>query len=209
MENVTLRQLIKVAYDLRSDSQVVDGPEWIAKTHIDINARMDDEEFTRMDKMSEMNQRNESQLLLQRLLVDRFGLRVRRETRPLPQFALVIDGAAKLGVPPTEGGDHGANLSVHNGQLTATYAPMEELVSVLSDSPEVGGRVVTDHTGLTGAYNFELNWAPDRSGAGVAPDATLPGLFTALKDQLGLKLERGVGDVPVVVVEQATLPQFD
>jgi uncharacterized protein (TIGR03435 family) len=208
MTNVTLRQLIKVAYGFRSDSQVVGGPEWIGKTHFDINARMDDEEFKRIDAMKPADAEKESGLLLQRLLLDRFGLKVRTETRPLPQFALVVDGVAKLTPTPAEGGDRGANLSVHNGQMTAKGVSMESLASVLSDMSDVGDRVVTDHTGLNGNYNFELNWAQDH-GAGVPADATLPGLFTALKDQLGLKLDRGVGDVPVVVVEQANVPQLD
>ncbi len=209
MENVTLRQLIKVAYHFRSNSQVVGGPDWLAKTHFDISARMDDEEYGRMDKMAPKDQEKESGLLLQRLLADRFGLRVKLEQRPLPQYALVVDGGgSKLVASPVEGGERGANLSFHNGQMVAKNVPMESLAGMLSDMSEAGERVVVDHTGLAGGYNFELNWAPDR-GSGVAPDAALPGLFTALREQLGLKLERSEGMVPVAVVEQANLPQFD
>ncbi len=207
MENVTLRQLIRVAYLFHSDSQVLDGPEWIGKAHFDINARMDDEEYARMDKMSEIDQEKEGGLLLQRLLLDRFGLRVHMETRKLPQFALVVDGASpKFAATPA--GGSGANLSVHNSSVKARSVPMESLAIILSGEPEVGDRVVVDQTGLTGDYNFELNWLTDR-GAGVPTDSTLPGLFTALREQLGLKLERSEGMVPVVVVEQANLPQFD
>ena len=209
MENVTLRQLIKVAYRFRSDSQVIGGPDWLAKTHFDITARMDDEEYHRIDKMGLKDQEKESVLLLQHLLEERFGLRVKYEQRPLPQYALVVDGSkSKLVAAPVENGGHGADLSVHNGEMIAKNVSMESLVSVLSNMPEAGERVVVDHTGLTGGYNFELKWSPDR-GSGVAPDATLPGVFTALREQLGLKLEHSEGMVPVVVVEQANLPQFD
>jgi uncharacterized protein (TIGR03435 family) len=214
MENVTLRQLIKVAYDFRSDSQVIGGPEWIGKKRFDISARMDDEEFARYDKMPPKEQEKESHLLLRQLLADHFHLRVKAEARPLPQFDLVVDGGGtKLVALPTEGTEGGENLSVHNSKgnayVDAKGVSMESLVAVLSDMPEVGTRVVLNHTGLTGAYTFQLKWTPDNAGGATDEAATAPGLFTAVKEQLGLRLERGEGDVPVVVVEQADLPQFD
>ena len=147
--------------------------------------------------------------MLQRLLMDRFRLRVRQETRSLPQFALVVDGTASKLSPPPDGSDAGnQNSSIHNGHMVAKNVPMQSLVAMLSNMPEVGNSVVMDHTGLSGGYNFEMTWLPER-GAVAAEDASLPGLFTALREQLGLKLERGEGMVPVVVVEKADLPQFD
>jgi uncharacterized protein (TIGR03435 family) len=214
LENFTLRQLIKVAYDFRSDSQVIGGPEWIGKKRFDISARMDDEEFARYDKMPPREQQKELRLLMMQLLADRFHLLVKAETRPLPQIDLVVDGGGtKLVAVSTEGVEGGDSLSVHKSKETAVVeakaVSMESLVSVLSDMPEVGSRVVLNHTGLTGAYNFQLKWTPDNGGGATDEAATAPGLFTAVREQLGLKLERGDGPVPVVAVEQALLPQFD
>ena len=207
MENVTLRQLIKVAYGFRSDSEVIDGPDWIGKQHWDISARMDDAEFAKIDKMNERDNEKESQLLLQQLLAERFGLKVRLETRALPQFALVVDGAAPK-MKAVDGGS-GDNTHTSNGKMEASKTHMPMLAAILSNMPEVAGRVVVDKTGLTGAYDFELNWLPERGGVVATLDSTLPGLFTALREQLGLKLEKGEGPVPVAVVEMVAQPSVD
>jgi uncharacterized protein (TIGR03435 family) len=68
--------------------------------------------------------------------------------------------------------------------------------------------VVLNRTGLTGEYDFKMDWTRDR-GNGIPPDAPYPGLFTALEEQLGLKLKSQKGDVSVVVVDAASEPAFD
>ena len=67
---------------------------------------------------------------------------------------------------------------------------------------------MVNKTGLPGRYNFKLEWAPD-SGGGIAADATLPGLLEALREQLGLRLVKETGDVPVVVIKAVKPPEFD
>ena len=85
---------------------------------------------------------------------------------------------------------------------------MDDIADRLSDMNETGHRVVVNKTGLPGYYNFKLTYAPD-NGMGVSPDATLPGLVDTLRDELGLKLAKEEGDVPVVVVTAAQKPELD
>ena len=85
---------------------------------------------------------------------------------------------------------------------------MEEIARLLSGRYEMGGRPVVDRTGTAGAYRFTMDYAPD-NGTGVAPDATLPGLSDAVRQELGLKLVKTDGDVPVVIVESVKKPELD
>jgi uncharacterized protein (TIGR03435 family) len=96
----------------------------------------------------------------------------------------------------------------HDTHLEAKGITMANLAQMLSDKNETGHRVVVDQTGLMGKYDFKMDWAQD-SGSGVPGDATQPGLLTALREQLGVRLDKQQAEVPVVVVESAVLPQFD
>ena len=92
--------------------------------------------------------------------------------------------------------------------MTAALVSMDSLADTLTGMHEMGERVVANQTGLDGFYDFELHWTPDR-GDGVPPGANDPGLFTALREELGLKLEARKGSVPVIVVDGAAQPIFD
>ena len=149
----------------------------------------------------------ERSLMLQSLLADRFQLQISRRERDLPLYALVI---TKTGIKfvPSESTEKNHGLSVHNTRLTATGISMDSFADYLTGLPESGSRVVINQTGLTGDYNFKLNWTRDH-GNGVPLDAPYPGLFTALEDQLGLKIESQKGSVPVVIVGSAVEPALD
>ena len=93
-------------------------------------------------------------------------------------------------------------MRVHGGSpghLTGEKITMTLLTGVLSD---ITGRAVADKTGLTGYYDFQLDWAPDDA----PPDPTRPSIFTALQEQLGLKLESEKGPVRVLTIERAEMP---
>ena len=127
----------------------------------------------------------ESQLLpmLQTLLKDRFALTVHRESKELAIYKLVpAKGGAKL--HPSETG--GAELSGSRGKISAKGIPMQRLAETLARGV---GRQVVDQTGLS-----------------ANPDATGPSLFTALQEQLGLKLESSKGPVEVLVIDRAEKP---
>jgi len=212
IENYTLRQLVREAYALKSDSQVIGGPDWIGKRAFDIEAKLDDAEATKIQSMSGPERRQVTQLAVQALLRDRFQLKSTLAMRSIPVYSLVVSkSGAKLTPSAPQLDENGkprleANHSVHthNGQMTATAISMSNLADYMPDCD----RVVLDRTGLKGEYDFTLNWTRD-NGNGIPPDAQYPGLFTALREQLGLELKPDTGPVEVVVIESASLPELD
>lgn len=215
IENFTLRRLIRTAYGLKSDSQVLGGPDWIGKRAFDIEAKFDDAEVAKVQKLKGRERFRETQLALQRLLADRFQLQITQETRIIPVYALVIAKSGSKLAPSApqldkEGkprNDKSHTLDNNYGHLTATASTMSSFANWFAYLPECD-RVVVDHTGLTGEYDFKLNWTQD-TGHGVPSDASLPGLFTALREQLGLELKADKAPVDVVVVTQANEPELD
>lgn len=217
--NYPLADLILRAYNLKSASQLVDIPDWAGKERYDITAKMTAEELKQMEALSPRDSREFYLAALRSMLAERFGLRVEKATRKLPRFALERVSETNVGpglhVTPT-GPDGravgGRNSSRHTGATKATFTAsgvdMTDLADSLSGLNEVGQRVVVDKTGLTGFYNFKLEYAPD-SGMGVSSDANLPGLLDAVRQELGLKLVKDEGDVPVVIVKEAKKPELD
>jgi bla regulator protein blaR1 len=155
--------------------------------------------------------------MLRVLLEDRFQLRVRRETREMPVYALVVEkGGSKLtlhtGEPPLPGQAirQGRGMfSVKKGGLALLTAQLERQLA----------RVVIDRTGLVGDYDYTLEWTPEPGQGGaeslglppqaepIAPvDLKGPSIFTALQEQLGLKLESQKGPVEIIVIERVEKP---
>jgi uncharacterized protein (TIGR03435 family) len=99
------------------------------------------------------------------------------------------------------------SLQNSNGHMTAIAMSMGGLADWFVYAPECD-RVVVDRTGLTGEYDFKLNWAQD-NGQGIPPDAPLPGIFTALREQLGLELKPDKATVDVMMVDTAMEPELD
>ena len=140
---------------------------------------------------------------LQSLLEDRFSLRLRRETKDLNVYVLAV---AKGGPKLNQNRD-GAQLQVRRlaaGKTSYTNIPMPLFANILSD---ILGETVVDESGLDGSFDFVLEFTPDRIGQGVrdgrelGPSPDGPSLFTALQEQLGLKLERRKAPIEVLVVE--------
>jgi len=159
--------------------------------------------------------------MLQSMLADRFALKTTIETRELPVFALVVaKGGLKMkqvqvdplppaGTPPPPGAHLPRLMSTDGRQWTATAFPVGELSHWLSHFEEMDNRVVVDETGITGNYDFVLSGVSmgvqpgDKRDASEEPPTSI---FTALQDQLGLKLEPRKAPVEVLVVENAQLP---
>jgi len=193
--NVTLKRVIRLAYG--PIQEFAGGPGWIESEHYDITA-----------KAAGNPTREQLQLMLRSLLADRFKLVVHKETRDLPAFALVLarrDG--KLGpslrrsdadcspgnqekAPPGACG-----FRIGDGALMGRGATIGRLAAELI----LTGRLVVDRTGLTGAFDMDLKWTPDELG-------THADLFTALQEQLGLKLEAIRAPVEVIVIDSAEKP---
>ena len=138
--------------------------------------------------------------MMQSLLADRFGLIFHREQRTSSFFALTLDkGGPKMKISEMPPGPANNTFGMNQpGRLRGTNVTAAMLANVLSNQT---GRSVQDFTGLNGIFDFSLNWAPD----GVSQDdsvTALPSLSTALREQLGLRLESLRGPVDVIVVDQ-------
>jgi uncharacterized protein (TIGR03435 family) len=141
--------------------------------------------------------------LSQNLLADRFHLRVHWDTREEPVYLLSIDKRDKSGPkfqPHADAPGHGINTRKGHGkvQMRGTDVPIEELASNLGNQL---GRFVTDQTEMRGHYDFVLEWDAEQVG-----DTPSPSLFTALREQLGLKLQPRKGPVPILVIDSAGKP---
>lgn len=145
--------------------------------------------------------------MLQSLLTDRFGLKVSQGQKTIPVYALVITKSAPKFVPAAAN-DGQYNLSVHDSHMVATSVSMDGFAKYLTRLLEAEDREVVKPTGLIGNYDLNLDWTRDR-GNGVPSDATYPGLFTALRERLGLELKSTRASVEVVIVKSANKPQFD
>jgi uncharacterized protein (TIGR03435 family) len=207
--NYTLRRLIRSAYGLKSDAQILGGPDWIDKQAFDINAKIDDAEIAKMAKMDRVARQRERNQMVQSLLAERFMLKAHLDYKTMPVYALVVvKSGAKLTPTSPETSAKGNNISTNNGRMTASAISMDSFADDLAYQRETGGRMVLNHTGLTGEYDFKLDWAED-NGDSTPADPALADLFTALQEQLGLKLQPEKGSVEVVVVESASMPAFE
>lgn len=208
IENYTLRRLISVAYGLKSELQVIGGPKWIDEQAFDLIAKINDADVATLRKMDDRARHVERNLMLQSLLADRFALKVSRGERDLPVYALVV---AKSGARVTHSknqNSHSSDLSTYNGRVIATNVSMDDLSHDLGILDEVHDRVVVNRTDLAGGYDFQMNFTRDH-GTGIPPDAKYPGLFTALKEQLGLELKPEKAPVEVIIIESASVPVTD
>ncbi len=191
MTNASLRGLIRSAYDIQS-FQLANGPVWLDSDAYDIAATTGDGADISHDQY---------RLLLQSLLADRFGLKVHWETRQSDVYALVV---AKSGLKLREDNDPAkesglnTNKTAHEGRMVATNAPMLYLSNRLGNQLS---RTVIDKTGLQGKYDWTLVWDPD-----PGPDSTAPSLFTAVQEQLGLKLDPQKGPVETLVIDSVARP---
>jgi uncharacterized protein (TIGR03435 family) len=210
--NVSLGQLIRSAYGVQ-EFQISGGPAWLESARFDVIAR---------------GEPDAGQPMLRALLADQFKLRLHTDTKELPIYALV---AVRNGRGPglhrsardcraPDGGTDTSTLEppacgvrATPGAILAAGAPMTQLAGALS---RFLGREVQDRTGLTDDFDFTLRWTPDQVPPGldqknraiglppIDPDG--PSLFTALGEQLGLKLESGRGAVEILVVDRAERP---
>ncbi len=227
--NITLQMLIRNAYGVE-DNQISGAPSWLNSEKYDIEAKMDSSVADELRKLDEDHRRLERRRMLQALLADRFKLSLHRETKELPVYSLVIakngpklqeakpDDTYPNGIKGFDGRGTAGMMRMGRGELTGQGLPMGSLVRLLTQQL---GRPVLDKTGLTGKYDFTLKWTPDESeapmlkGAGdgkqgtgstPTPESSGPSIFTALQEQLGLKLESQKGPVEILVIDHAEKP---
>ena len=190
--------LIRSAYGVLMEGQVVGLPAWARTEPIAVEAKMDLDTARALEKLPLMERWKQSQLMLQAILANRFALKAHRETRDLPIYELTIaKGGSKMKQTTPDSG--GGNANYASGKVTAHEISIESLAANLSFAV---GRVVVNKTGLEGGYDFTLDYAPD----GADASDTRPSIFTALEEQLGLKLEPARGPVDVIVVDHIERP---
>jgi uncharacterized protein (TIGR03435 family) len=231
--NVTLRMLIRNAYQLQ-EFQISGGPGWIGSDHFDIVARIEGDVQDPLAGGQAGTGPTRLQLMIRALLAERFKLTVHSETKDSQVYALVVarsDGrlgpglhrsetdcaalmAAARGrgappMPPPPGSPMPCGMRVGIGNMAVGGATLSQMASSLS---MFVGRVVLDRTGLTGPFDINLTWTPDQMpqrppGAPDLPvDPNGPSIFTALQEQLGLKLESQRGPVEMLVIDRAEHP---
>jgi bla regulator protein BlaR1 len=216
ISGATLNFLLTLAYEVRS-FQISGGTGWVNSDRFDIVAKPDRSAGSE-DAPSDPRQITEKQYQtmqeqmrprLQVLLADRFQLRLHHETREEPVYALVVGtSGTKLQQSNSFRGVH-----IGRGQLTGSGATLEMLTAALAGQL---GRPVLDRTGLKGVFDFKLEWTPDAAQAGGpsppavdAPspaDLNGPSIFTAMQEQLGLKLDSTKGPVEVLVIDHVEKP---
>jgi uncharacterized protein (TIGR03435 family) len=199
---VTLWALIYNTYKVRSFQDYPPGlPSWADKDKFDIEAKADDDTTAAMEKLSMPEQANLGREMLQSLLADRFRLGVHYESKVQPIYELVLaKGGFKLKPLPADQKPGG--MSGRPGEMILHGKSIADLAHWLSIS-NPAGRTVVDKTGVTGNYDIDLKWTPDDQQG--TPDAG-PTLFTAIEEQLGLKLEPAKGPVDTLVIDHVEKP---
>jgi uncharacterized protein (TIGR03435 family) len=188
--NETVKLLIRAAFEIQN-AQIVGGPGWLDTDRYDIEAKTG-----RPEKI----ERGELKPLLQSLLAERFNLQFHRETRELTVYALVV---AKNG-PRFKAKASGEVIAMntHSGpgksQLIGTGVSMDLLAGYIGNRLS---RIVLDKTGLNETYNVTLEWAPEQG-----PESSEPSLVTALRKQLGLRLESQKSPAEVLVIDSLRKP---
>ena len=231
LQGVPMRLLLPQAFGVEED-RILGEPAWVRSNRYNIEAKVEPDNAPRLKDLK-VEQRNAMML---QLLVDRFNLKYHYEKRELPMYALVVakDGLKMKQTKPDQD-DPGANtprpgdapgpgdgrppqgrrmMTMNPGHLESTGTSIDMLTHVLSRQL---GRTVVDKTGLTGEYDFTLDYTPDNMpmpphGAPEGgpkpeqPDQGGPSIFTAVEEQLGLKLEATKGMVDVIVIDHIDLP---
>ena len=216
--NQTARNLIRNAFNVQP-YQLIGGPDWMDSDRFDIVAKAADAD---LDAKGMLPGPQQYMLRLQSLLEDRFKMVTRWETRELPVYALVLATDGKLGPklkvhtgecdrarsggPPPPGSPAlncgtRSNMTPTSGKVTGTGISLDVFARNLSGGT---GRYVVNKSGLTGSYDLELEFTPDQS-----PDTSGPSLFTAMQEQLGLKLDAQRAPVEVLVIDRLERPTPD
>jgi uncharacterized protein (TIGR03435 family) len=196
------------AYDV-AGPQIEGGPSWLALERFDIEAKVDDATALLMEKLGSEDRVKLKRQLIGQLLAERFKLTVHWQTKELPVYALVqAKGGSKLTPSTDTSGSSGTSSS--RGSLKASGVTMARLAETLTSILDrEAGRIVVDRTGINGRYDLALEWSPEDGSSNSAANGgqnSGPSIFTALQEQLGLKLEASRGPVKTLVIDHVEQP---
>lgn len=192
--NATVKLLIEAAYSVRED-QVIDGEDWLDHDQFVVTAKAPESQ----SKLSGDEATAATLKRLQNLLADRFALVFKQETKRQSGYALTVD---KTGTKMEAAMEPSHPMLRQSGrwQITAQGVTMSVFIAFLGVHLHES---VDDQTGLTGHYNFSLNWMPDAPQPMGTPEDSLG---PAMKEQLGLKLTRQKVEVPLYIIQSASKP---
>jgi uncharacterized protein (TIGR03435 family) len=208
--NVPVHTLLLEAYGLH-EGESFGEPAWAGSEVFDIDAKVAGQDvvaFTKLDS-------DQRQAMLRQILAERFGLTVHRESRELPVYAMSVPkGGPKLkesAIDPAVAASarRGGGVQMSMGMIAAHECTIPYFLSMLSRQL---GRTIIDRTGLTGNYDFTLRWSPDNGATAASNDPagtqadSLPSIFSAVQEQLGLKLESTKAPADVLVVDHLERP---
>jgi uncharacterized protein (TIGR03435 family) len=210
--NLPVKALLQIAYGF--DAPVDGAPDWVTKTLYNIQARSDEAADAKLAKLTDNEVRLEKRHAIRALLAERFDLKTHMETRNSAIYNLVLaKGGVKMqpvppppppapgeAPPPFPPADVKAHGSQHGLEFVGSNAPIRAISGALSSMVEAP---VVDKTGLTGTYNYTLQFG--REWSANDPDSW-PSIFTAVQEQLGLKLESVHESVPNLIVDHITKP---
>ena len=207
-DNATVKMLIAYAYAVK-DFQISGGPSWMDSERFNITAKEDESVSVARQKLPWKQYREQLGLMVQALLTDRFHLRVIHQPKEASILAMVTaPGGSKLVRSARD--SYEADFRGRRGQLIATGASIAQLADFLSWMPEVGSRKVVDQTGIEGTFDLKLRWSWEQSPEAGGPAQTVrldaPSMFTAVQEQLGLRLQATKGPLDYLVVEHLEQP---
>jgi uncharacterized protein (TIGR03435 family) len=210
--NCSLMLLLQNAYSLRDD-QILGAPGWVTSTKFDIKAKIVDPNSEPQKKLTRKQEQYQYESRLQSLLVEYFHVKAHKEIKESPVYELVFaKGGSKLKADafdesknkmPSKTNELAPGTMLMNaGHLQGMAIELSSLTGTLAYEVQ---RNIIDKTGLTGTFDIDLKWTAD-NGAAADPDSSAPSLFTALQEQLGLKLQSAKGPVEVLVLDHIEMP---
>jgi uncharacterized protein (TIGR03435 family) len=188
--NRTVLWLARVAWSV-PDEQILGGPAWIRTDGYDIDGKIDSPQPMTPEQLAP---------LLRSLLAERFGLQVHREARQVSGYSLAVEKSGPKLQQHTGSSETAMSNSLAAGKMTLTAAKIS-MATLAGFLGRQLARPVVDGTGIAGEFDLTLDWAPDER-----VDSSAPSLFTALREQLGLKLESQRVPVEMVVIDSVARP---
>jgi uncharacterized protein (TIGR03435 family) len=207
---IPVQMMLREAFHV-NDDRILGAPSWAKTDRFDVEAKVADADRPKLDSLSP----EQRTTMILPLLQDRLNLKYHHETREMSVYNVVVaKGGLKLKETTIQPNEKRGGVRMNGpGDFEGINVKIAFLCHVLSEQPELAHTII-DKTGLTGNYDFHLQWTPiqpnpmgpDNGASAPAPDTNKPGLFTALQEQLGLKLEPQKGPVDVIVIDHIDMP---
>ncbi len=201
--------LVMFAYDMKMPDYIYGIPDAFSNARFDIEAKVDAETMEALNKLAPKEALEQEKLIVRAMLEDRFKLKAHKETKNLPIYSLVVaKGGSKMKESNLEGPDDAPkqpSLRIRSDSFTAQGITMDLFATNLTFRVN---RIVVNNTGLKGHYDLALEWQPENAPASTQNNGldAKPSIFTAMQEQLGLKLEPAKGPVETVVVDHVEMP---